>query len=66
MTDGGWIDEAGTLVRVGGGFALRREGGGLLALDLHRVPVDHVEKPVRVRGRLIGDDRVEVDSLVAE
>jgi hypothetical protein len=62
---GDGIDETGTLVRSGGGFALRRDRGGVLALDLQRVPVDHVEKPVRVRGHLVAENLVEVESIVA-
>jgi len=57
------IDETGTLVRDGAGFALRRDAGGRYQLHLHRVPVDEVEKRVRVIGTLIGDDLVEVDGV---
>jgi len=57
------IDEVGTLVRDGGGFALRRDVGGRYQLHLQRVPVDEVEKRVRVIGTLIGDDLVEVDGV---
>ncbi|HWW63703.1 MAG TPA: DUF5818 domain-containing protein [Sphingomonadaceae bacterium] len=59
------ISETGTLVRDGGGFALRRDAGGRFRLDLHRVPVDHVEKRVRVTGVLIGEDLVEVIGVAA-
>ena len=59
------IEASGTLVREGGGFALRLDEGGLLALDLHRVPVDHVEKPVRVRGRMVTAHLLEVDGITA-
>lgn len=48
--DGEAIDETGMLHRVGGGFALKRDGGGLLRLELHRTPVDLVGKRVRVIG----------------
>lgn len=41
---GNWIDETGTLIRDGGGFALRRDVGGRYRLDLHRVPIDEIEK----------------------
>ncbi len=57
------IDETGILVRDGGGFALRRDLGGQYRLDLHRVPVDEVEKRVRVVGRLIAGDLVEADGV---
>ena len=63
MNIGRRIDETGSLVRDGGGFALRRDGGGRIALDLHRVPVDHVEKQVRITGVYVDEERVEVDSL---
>lgn len=60
---GSRIDETGTLVRDGASFALRRDVGGRYRLELHRVPVDHVEKRVRVIGMLIGDDLVDVDGV---
>lgn len=58
-----FIQETGTLIRDGGGFALRRDRGGQLRLELHRVPVDHVEKRVRVTGRLIADRVIDVDGV---
>jgi len=57
------IDMEGTLVRDGGGFALRVQRGVLYHLQLHRVPVDHVEKRVRVVGTLIGDRVIEADGI---
>ena len=57
------IEETGTLVRDGGGFALRRDAGGRYQLHLHRVPVDEVEKRVRIVGTLVGADLVEVDGV---
>jgi len=54
------IDETGTLIRDGGGFALRRDAGGAYRLDLHRVPVDRVGKRVRITGVLVADDLVDV------
>ena len=59
------IDETGTLVRDGGAFVLRRDGGGRYLLELQRVPVDHVEKRARVVGTLIGDGLVSVDGVAA-
>ncbi len=54
------IDETGTLIRDGGGFALRRDLGGRYQLDLHRVPVDRIEKRVRITGLLVAADLVDV------
>ncbi|MET0268816.1 MAG: DUF5818 domain-containing protein [Sphingomonas sp.] len=61
--DGETIDETGMLHRVGGGFALKRDGGGLLRLELHRTPVDLVGKRVRVIGIARGDDAVIVEGV---
>lgn len=63
---GSRIDETGTLLRVAGGFALRRDVGGRWRLDLRRTPVDHLEKRVRITGTLVGDDLVEVDGVAPE
>ncbi|APZ97413.1 hypothetical protein BWQ93_02090 [Sphingopyxis sp. QXT-31] len=63
---GSRIDESGTLLRVAGGFALRRDLGGRWRLDLRRTPVDHVEKRVRITGTLVGEDLVEVDGVAPE
>jgi len=63
MADDARIDETGTLVRDGAGFALRRDAGGRYRLDLRRVPVDHVEKRVRIVGTLVADGLVEVDGV---
>jgi hypothetical protein len=57
------IDETGMLVRDGGGFALRRDAGGHYQLDLHRVPVDEVEKRVRIIGTLVTENLVDVDGV---
>lgn len=65
MAGGARIDEVGTLIRDGGGFALRRDGGRRYRLDLHRVPVDHVEKRVRITGTLVAEGLVDVDGVVA-
>jgi hypothetical protein len=62
---GSRIEETGTLVREGGAFALKRDTGGRYLLELQRVPVDHVEKRVRVIGTLIDDDLVSVDGVAA-
>ncbi|WCT74587.1 DUF5818 domain-containing protein [Sphingomonas naphthae] len=63
MTIGDPIDETGTLLRDGGGFVLRLDGGGRLRLELRRMPVDEVEKHVRLVGVLIGPDHVDVEGL---
>ena len=60
---GSRIDETGTLLRDGGGFALRRDAGGRYQLDLHRVPVDDVEKRVRIVGTLVSETLVDVDGV---
>jgi hypothetical protein len=57
------IDETGMLLRVGGGFSLKRDAGGLWRLDLHRVPVDLVGKRVRVIGVRTGGDVVDVEGV---
>jgi hypothetical protein len=63
---GSRIDESGTLIRDGGGFALRRDAGGRYRLDLHRVPVDAVEKRVRITGVFVGDGLVDVDGVALD
>ncbi len=64
MTEPGQaVDETGMLLRVGGGFALKRDGGGLWRLDLHRTPVDLVGKRVRVIGVRTDADGVDVEGV---
>jgi hypothetical protein len=58
---GDHIELEGTLVRDGAGFALRVERGIVYHLQLHRVPVDHVEKRVRVAGTLIEERLIEAE-----
>jgi hypothetical protein len=60
---GSRIDETGTLIRDGAGFALRRDVGGRYELELHRVPVDHVEKRVRITGVLVAQGLVSADGV---
>ena len=60
---GSRIEETGTLIPDGGGFALRRDIGGRWKLDLHRVPVDHVEKRVRISGIIVAEGLIDVDDL---
>ena len=57
------IDESGTLIREGGAFYLRRDMGGRYQLELHRTPVDEVEKRVRLVGTLVGADLVNADGV---
>ena len=55
----------GTLIRDGAGFALRAERGTIYHLQLHRVPVDHVEKRVKVAGTLIGEQLIEAEGVAS-
>ncbi len=57
------VELIGTLVRDEGGFALSCEGGKFYRLQLPRVPVDEVEKRVRVIGRLLQTDVIEVEGV---
>ncbi len=57
------VDETGLLVRDGAAFVLQRDAGGSWVLELHRVPVDHVQKRVRVVGTLSESGRVTVDGV---
>ena len=64
MTEiGAGVNETGRLLRDDGGFLLQRDLGGIYRLVLLRVPVDHVEKRVRVRGYHAGDGIVEADGV---
>lgn len=60
---GDHIELTGTLIRDGAGFALRAERGVIYHLQLHRVPVDHVEKQVRVAGTLIEERLIEAEGV---
>lgn len=55
--------ETGRLLRDEAGFLLQRDRGGRFRLVLLRVPVDLVEKRVRVTGVYAGDDIVEADGV---
>ncbi|WP_157218527.1 DUF5818 domain-containing protein [Flavisphingomonas formosensis] len=63
VTDNDSVDETGMLLRQGAGFVLRRDLGGILMLELHRVPVDLVAKRVRLVGRRLADGHVEVEGV---
>jgi hypothetical protein len=62
---GAGVDETGRLMRDDAGFLLQRDLGGNYRLILLRVPVDHVEKRVRIRGFYAGDGIVEVEGVAA-
>jgi len=66
MMIGTRIEETGMLLREAGGFALRRDLGGRWMLDLHRVPVDHVEKRVRITGVVVAEGLIDVDGVAPE
>jgi len=60
---GARIAETGTLIREGGAFYLRRDLGDRYQLELHRTPVDLVEKRVRLIGTLVGPDLGSADGV---
>lgn len=62
---GAGVDETGRLLRDESGFLLQRDLGGTFRLVLLRVPVDHVEKRVRVQGFYAGNGVVEVEGVAA-
>lgn len=62
---GAGVDETGRLTRDEAGFLLQRDLGGTYRLVLLRVPIDHVEKRVRVRGYHAGDGVVDVEGVAA-
>lgn len=59
------VDETGTLIRDGGVFYLRRDFGGRYELELHRTPVDLVERRVRLVGTLVGPALVNAERVGA-
>jgi hypothetical protein len=59
------IQESGLLIRDGGGFALRSDSGRTLRLELSRMPVDLIEKRVRISGALDSDGVVAVEAISA-
>ena len=66
VTIGTRIEETGTLLRDAGGFSLRRDLGSRWKLDLHHVPVDHIEKRVRITGIVVGEGLVDVEGVAPE
>ena len=65
MGIGDRFDETGVLERAEGGFSLRCDRGDNVRLELHRVPVDHVQKRVRVVGSLLDEGVVDVEGVAA-
>ena len=63
MEPGADVNETGRLLRDEAGFLLQRDSGGVFRLVLLRVPVDHVEKRVRVTGFYAGEGVVEADGV---
>ena len=63
MQAGDLIDAHGLLIREGGAFYLRHEAGAPCLLTLRRVPVDEVQKQVRVIGTYAGDGTIDVDGI---
>ena len=63
MTAGDRVEEAGVLARDGGGFVLRCDRGGTLRLVLPRVPVDRIEKRVRIAGVVAAGGAIEVEAI---
>jgi len=57
------ITETGTLVGDGSAFYLRRDLSGRYELEFRRIPVDLIEKRVRLVGTLVGDNLVSVDGV---
>jgi hypothetical protein len=57
------IERTGTLIRKDGGFALRGDDGITYRLELPRVPVDEVEKRVRVTGLASTGDFIDADGV---
>ncbi|BBF69607.1 DUF5818 domain-containing protein [Sphingobium sp. 3R8] len=62
---GAGVNETGRLLRDDAGFLLQRDLGGSYRLVLLRVPIDHVEKRVRVQGYYAGDGIVEAEGVAA-
>jgi hypothetical protein len=62
---GASIDQTGRLLRDGGGFLFRSDEGHTWRLALHRVPIDHIEKRVRLQGFYAGDGVVDVEGVSA-
>lgn len=57
------IEVSGTLLRDCTGFLLKCDHGMSWRLNLHRVPVDHISKHVRIVGVLAGEGQVDVEGV---
>jgi hypothetical protein len=57
------FEATGLLARDGSGFALHGDDGRIWHLSLPRIPVDLVQKSVRVVGSLEAEDSVEVEGI---
>jgi hypothetical protein len=62
-TIGSQIEEVGTLIRQEDGFALRRDVGGRIRLDLHRVSTGGVSRRVRITGVLVAEGLIDVTDI---
>jgi hypothetical protein len=65
MATGERIDETGTLIQAGEIMFFRRDHGGRYQLELHRLPVNLIQKRVRLVGTLIGPMLVHVEGVAA-
>lgn len=67
---GARIEESGTLICEADGFVLRRDLGGRLRLDLHRVGLDlsehHAGQRVTITGTIVAMGLVDVDTIRPE
>lgn len=63
MATGERIDETGTLIQAGGVIFFRRDHGGRYQLELHRLPVDLIQKRVRLIGTLVGPMLVHAEDV---
>ena len=63
LTVGAHFEDCGMLVREDGGFVLRRDIGGRVRLEVHRTPVDEIEKHVRVTGVVMAEDMIDVEGI---
>jgi hypothetical protein len=60
---GALLDIRGWLHRDASGFLLKTDSGAVWRLMLHRVPVDHIEKRVRVVGYDCGNHILDAEGV---